>query len=256
MCDEGNATEGTEVCQNPNCKRQYIKAKGRRGLCGRCATYMQRHGVLRPALLAQDKRTCANPHCDRDISRRSQRGNGTLCKRCYRYAKAHGTHWKPEVGRRSPNTTPPVCSQCKRRTARYTKPKPQCRLCFDFWKRTGKFRPRTLDAEQCKICGRPRLYEPKEFVKGRCRQCYAYWWNSGKRRERPEHLWQRGKYGYCECSAPATHKTTIRIHGHLEDLPLCDACYAIEQQHRAWYGDGKPTGNLQQGKRLDVYGDD
>lgn len=49
---------------------------------------------------------------------------------------------------------------------------------------------------------------------------------------------------------------TIRIHGHLEEMPLCDACYAEYQRQVAWYGDGKPTGNLQQGKRLDLYGDD
>ena len=253
MCD---GHKHNDVCTNPNCGQQYDRTRGRNGLCPRCTAYMRRHGELRPAILLPPKRTCANPYCGRDISERLKRGSSTLCRRCYKYLKGHGTDWKPELGRRSPNTTPPVCSQCKRRTARYMRPKPQCRLCFDHWKRTGKFRPKTLDAEKCKVCGRPRQFEPKEFIKGRCRSCYGYWWNHGKTKERPAHLWGNGRYGYCECRNPANHKVTIRIHGHLEEMPLCDDCYAEHQRQVSWYGNGDTTGNLQQGKRLDLYGDD
>lgn len=115
----------------------------------------------------------------------------------------------------------------------------------------GKKRPRYLDAEACLHCGKPKNGAP--FVKGMCRPCYQYQRLFSK--PRPKRLFE-SQHGWCECRQPATHTVTVQVHHHIEEMPLCDDCYAIEQMHTAWYGDGKTTGNLQQGKTAQLYGDD
>ena len=183
------------------------------------------------------------------------RGGYGLCSRCYTYLLRNGSDWTPDVARRPAHVSPPVCEQCGCRPSRYTKPKHLCLRCYSYWNNTGRHRPRWRDADKCANCAAPRQDGHGQFVKGRCKRCYSYWINHNRQEERPERLWQRGKYGYCDCGKPATHKATVQVHRHQEEMPLCDECHAEYQRQVSWYGD-KPTGNLQHGKRLDLYGDD
>lgn len=255
MCDD------CKKAQCWQCKQMRAAANMRRGMCRRCYKRWVEDGrdmsVLPPKSIKRtpripEKRTCVN--CGRE--RRYGEGGHGLCHRCYIYRYNHGKDWTPDVSIRSRYEPAPLCVDCKQRKAYYTQPANLCMRCYLYRQRNnGKRRPRYKDADHCQNCGRQRDFsDSRSFTMGRCQACYQYQWQYGT--PRPERLWQHGRYGYCDCGKPATHKTTVQVHRHQEEMPLCDACYAIEQQHQAWYGDGKPTGNLQQGKRLDLYGDD
>ena len=89
--------------------------------------------------------------------------------------------------------------------------------------------------------------------------CYNYQLkHDGK--PRPKRLIEKhlsGSAEFCECNRPATHTVMIQIHDHrVEPMPLCDDCYAEHQRQVRTYGDGKLTGNLQQGASGSTYGDD
>ena len=179
---------------------------------------------------------------------------GKYCKSCRRFEQKHGR--LPEKHERIIYARGWVpCKNCKQHR---THIKGRCIACHSYWRRHGKERPRYMEADTCLNCAVPldRTTEATRNYggKGLCSACYDYQliYNI----PRPERLWNRGEYGYCDCGKPATHKITIQVHRHQEELAMCAGCYAIEQQHKAWYGTDKLTGNLQQGKRLDLYGDD
>lgn len=145
------------------------------------------------------------------------------------------------------------CKNCK---AHKVHIKGRCKACHSYWRRHGTERPRYMEADTCLNCEVP-LDRSSDDTRnygglGLCSACYDYQLMYSI--PRPERLWKRGKYGYCDCGQPATHKATVQVHRHLEEIPMCDECYAEYDRQVRWYGDGKPTGNLQQGKTL--YGDD
>ena len=194
---------------------------------------------------------CQNPECNSIVGHVI--GQYKLCSACYKFYRRNNRMPLKAEMRSSRKPTVQACPNCKRRPVYRKTPHVLCEVCSDYYERNGKMRPRYRDTDKCTNCSRPRPPGRSPFVHGRCPTCDWYFKKYG--RERPERLWQRGKYGYCDCGKPATHKATVQVHCHQEELPLCDECHAEYQRQVAWYGD-KPTGNLQQGKRLDLYGDD
>jgi len=196
--------------------------------------------------------TCANCGCHTPGKRTNIKG---LCIRCYEYK------WRTGNDRpiKEKERTATVCRRCKQKPATRMG---RCDACYTYIMRHGVERPKARFTDKCLNCKRP-LLKPGVLSasgtgrNGLCGACHIYQQRHGK--PRPKRLIERqlqNSYGFCECGKRATHKIAIGIHDHAEELPLCDDCYAIEQQHIALYGDGKPTGTLQQDKRLDVYGDD
>ena len=179
---------------------------------------------------------------------------GRLCKTCRRFELKNGRlPNKKERQHKAKGWKP--CKRCRQNQA-YSKG--LCVACYDYKRRTGKDRPKEYFTQECLNCGKPLVrhglgLEPTIHGRGMCQACYQYQWQYGT--PRPERLWQHGRYGYCDCGKPATHKATVQVHRHQEEMPLCDECHTEYQRQVAWYGD-KPTGNLQQGKRIDLYGDD
>lgn len=227
-----------------NCGEEYEKAKGRKGLCGKCTSWMRNHSTPRPVGYKRSPDFCVN--CGEP--RTKGWGGKGLCKNCYQFWRNNGRHRTPADMIRKRGEPPPVCRRCGIRSAEHVAKQGLCKICYDYQLRNGKPRPRWRDAEKCKNCGKPRTDEPRKFYKGRCDRCNEYLRKRGV--ERPERFWGMGKYGWCQCSQPAMHKATVRIHNHLEEMPLCDECHAEYQRQVRWYGDGKPTGNLQEGKRI------
>jgi len=138
----------------------------------------------------------------------------------------------------------------------------RCDACYTYIMRHGVERPKAKFTDKCMNCKRPLLKagvkaKRENYCNGLCMACYRYQLEHGK--PRPKHLIEKklnGSYGFCDCDKPATHKVKIVIHDHLEEMLRCDDCHAEYQRQVAWYGADKPTGTLQQGKRLDLYGDD
>lgn len=210
-----------------HCQRMVRRKTTRRGLCAACDTYQRKWHAPRPLL---DSATCRNPHCDRPVGKWSAARGLGLCRRCLQYKYRTGNDWTPDVARPGVYGVRMICADCRQRPVRNYHPRPLCVRCYNYWLRNGKRRPRSLDAEACKICGRPRSDEPRTFVRGRCRLCYDYYYRTG--RERPRHLWGVGEFGWCDCGQPATHQVTVRIGVRAnETLALCDGCYAEEMRY-------------------------
>lgn len=180
---------------------------------------------------------------------------GTTCKTCRRFEIKHG-RMPNKKERHKKNKGWVKCRRCKQKRA-YSHGR--CVACADYLRRNGRERPVEYFTEECLNCGKSLIrggngLKRTVHGKGLCQACYQYQW--AYKRPRPSHLWNTGLYGYCDCGKPATHKAAVQVHRHVEEIPLCDDCHAEYQRQVAWYGDDKLTGNLQQNKRVDVYGDD
>lgn len=218
----------------------------RRGLCRKCHTQWIRDGgdmsIVPPQYARKKARKehlpdciiCGRPH-------RYGEGVDGRCHRCYMYRYKHGVDWTPAVGKRGKYDPAPMCKDCKMRKAYYTHPTYLCMRCFNYRRRNdGKRRPRYKDADCCLNCGKQRDFSnPKNFLKGRCHACYRYWMRRNCTAERPESLWNKGEYGWCDCGKPATHSVQISIHKHTESMHLCDMCHAEYMRQVRWYGENR-----------------
>lgn len=183
---------------------------------------------------------------------------GKLCKTCRRFELKHGR--LPDKTERHHKTF--GWKQCRRCKQNRAESNGLCIACDAYKKRTGKDRPIEYFAEECLNCGKPLIRHGAGIPatihgKGLCRPCYQYQWEYGV--PRPERLWSRGEYGYCDCGKPATHTVTVRVMHHNETMPLCDTCHAEYQRQVAWYGspDIKTKGNIQPERRRSNHaGDD
>lgn len=235
-----------------NCNREYRKVDGRRGQCAACVRWEQKHGTKRPPELELRNRntpdTCANCGCHTPGKRTNIKG---LCLRCYRHKWRNGEDRQVKEKER----TSTICRRCKQKQATRMG---RCDACYTYIMRHGVERPKAKFTDKCLNCKRPLLKagvktKRNNYRNGLCMACYNYQFRHGK--PRPKHLIEKqakGSHGFCDCGKPGTHTVSVRVHDHDEQMYLCDDCYAIEHQHTAWYG----TSSGQQGKRLDVYGDD
>lgn len=177
---------------------------------------------------------------------------GTTCSTCRKFERKHGR--LPDKSERKIKVKGWVkCKRCKQHHVHHAKG--LCINCYNYQRTKHKPRPVDRFTEDCLNCGKPlNRSDPKNTQchgKGMCRLCYQYQWMYGK--PRPERLWGKGQYGYCDCGKPANHKIKVPVLRHQEELTLCDDCYAIEQQHTTWYGDG-PGKAWKSGKTM--WGDD
>ena len=236
-----------------NCGRTEEKSRTRRGQCAACRGWERKHGTKRPIELERRNRNtpnkCSNCGCHTPGKRTNIRG---LCIRCYRYK------WRTGEDRpvKEKERTSTICRRCKQKQATCMG---RCDACYRYILRHGVERPKAKFTTKCMNCKRPLVKagvrtKRANYCNGLCMACYRYQLEHGK--PRPKRLIEKqldNSYGFCECGKPATHKTSIQIHDHVEELPLCDDCYAIEQQHNTWYGDG-PGKAWKSGKTM--WGDD
>ena len=137
-----------------------------------------------------------------------------LCGSCY-----HRQHYQRARSQRR------RCTVCKRLTDRYVRA--MCSMCYTYWRRHGRNRPRRYKPETCTNCGKPLPADSRRG--GLCRSCYGYERKTG--RTRPERLWRRyiGPLGWCDCGKPAVEQLTVVVLEHTETLCLCIACAASER---------------------------
>ncbi len=257
-----------KVCENCG-EAKPIKAKG---LCNACYQYLSKHGKPRPPHVRRDGvylcTTCTNCGAQNTTCVHG------LCRACYWYHRRNGEHrTKPTSPYRGVTTcrncgaeghrANGLCDNCYnflRRTGKMrTKAdmrakvagmccncnqspafaKGLCGACYDYKRRNGKDRPRRLyvHRERCKNCDIPLTGDNYRTLrtKNMCRACYDY--KRRKKHARPSHLWGNGEHGWCECGQPANNIISVKIHNHVDTIPVCDACHAEEMRQRAWYGD-------------------
>jgi len=211
------------------CKNCGEGGRLRLGLCDNCYHYARRNdGAMRPldrAVLSTRRKHTQCKNCGSP----KHKGHG-LCGACLDYLRDHGVMRPPEGVRNPPHATPRVCARCKQNMTQYGK---LCGTCSNYLYRTGKPRPRHLWAEHCTNCDVPLGdFRPRS---GLCIQCRRYQYRYGK--PRPSHLWGKGAHGWCDCGQPASNIISVKIHNHIDTIPVCETCYAEEMRQRAWYGD-------------------
>lgn len=158
-----------------------------------------------------------------------------ICRMCRNFEMKHGR--LPEIAERKfKYASCQLCKRCKRKPV-YCKFR--CVACYDYWKKTGKERPRDRYTEECMNCGRYLNRDDSELsilhAKGLCKNCYSYQaHHSG--RARPQCCWGIGKYGYCDCGNAANHNAEVRINRHNDIIAMCDECFEEYQRQIKEYG--------------------
>ena len=211
------------------CKNCGESGRLRLGLCDNCYHYARRNdGAMRPldrAVLATRRKHTQCKNC----GNQKHHASG-MCKACYGYWRHHGVMRPSGRIRRPAHDAIRMCQRCKENIADCGN---LCGTCADYKYHTGKPRPRRLWTKNCLNCGKPHIdNQPRT---GLCAKCLRYQRERG--RPRPAHLWGKGTHGWCECGAAAEHVITVKIHNHIDTIPVCETCYAEEMRQRAWYGD-------------------
>jgi len=219
-----------KVCEN--CGAESVKA---RDMCNSCYQYWRKHGEMRQVSVHlhphRHATGCVNCGAVLVVGKKRQ----GLCNACSSFLRKNGRMRTNADIKHKPGG---ICTNCK---AEVAVTKGLCKTCYNYQNVYGVNRPRRLYSrpEHCKNCGYPLVSGAQNGIarpsKGLCRRCYEY--QKSFKVARPPRLWQKGAYGWCDCGQPAEHIIAVKIHNHVDNIPVCDACCAEEMRQRAIYGD-------------------
>jgi hypothetical protein len=122
MHSEANRS-GQQVCANPDCERQDIRALGR---CQACYVFFRRHG--RDARASEMRRRRREQPC-RICGEQPMRSRGR-CRACYAYWLRTGRERYGQQGKS-------LCRVCQQRPVYRER---RCRSCYGFWRSRGRDR--------------------------------------------------------------------------------------------------------------------
>lgn len=178
--------------------------------------------------------------CGRKTLSRKMRFDGICHACCYYYSK-HGTYER-KIFRRTQAMELTVCQNCRVRPIKYFRGgKHVCKRCGSYHYYNGRHRPRHMDLNSCKVCGRPldKTYTGNNGGKGRCHTCASYWRNHGKERS-GRMIQAQAPHGWCDCGKPATVQIDLRtgaLYVHPTLTGTSDAIKAASQEWAEWVCD-------------------